>query len=148
MRDHVGDVKGFVHLSRAWYGPANLANAGDLVDEVTFGFYSTDGDTSGEMSVKWVLLANRPAAKLVCFYDGFSALAQFKDVIDCLPEFDSMPEGGMTPEQFCAVLRGCGFIDRTREDSPYAPQATAITCPTCGTEGVTLDRVSGRTPGD
>jgi hypothetical protein len=136
MRDHEGDIRGFIQLSRAWYGDANLVNSKDVVDEVTFGYYSPEGGTSGEMSVKWVILSgSTPAAKLVCFYDGFSALSRFTDVIARLAQFD---DDGMAPEQFCAVLAACGFADQTVSESPYAIVTPNVTCPTCGTEGVTI----------
>lgn len=36
--DHEGDVRGFYHLSEAWYGPANLIGS-KYTDEVNFGFF-------------------------------------------------------------------------------------------------------------
>lgn len=80
MRDHKGDIKQFSQMSRAWYGATNLANT-SYVDRVTFGLYSPDGGTSGEMSMVWIPLSgDKPAAKLECFEDGFSALSHFPNV--------------------------------------------------------------------
>ena len=45
-------VRGFYHLSEAWYGPANISRS-DFSDEVIFGSYHTDGGCKGEMTMRW-----------------------------------------------------------------------------------------------
>lgn len=115
-RDHEGDIKGFTHLSRAWYGKANLPGR-NYEDEVIFGFYAPEGGTSGEMGMRWVALTPPTATpQLQVFCDGWSALGHFKDVIDRLAEVDSQD---ITPSQFCQILTECGFTDQTPEEDPY-----------------------------
>jgi hypothetical protein len=115
-KKYEGDIKGFTQLSRAWYGEANLKNTKEVKDVITFGFYSPDGGTSGEMTVKWIWLSNRFVPELKIFSDAWSALSQFHDLIDVLGEHD---DEDPTPEEFCKYLLSCGFIDRTQEISPY-----------------------------
>lgn len=122
MHDHTGDIKQFVLLSEAWYGDANLKpptrpNPKPYlrhVDSVTFGYYSPDGGTSGEMSVNWYVLEEEdkpPAACLECWDDGWHALSTFKDVLAMLALFAD--KRAVTPQMFCALLIDCGFIDAT-----------------------------------
>ncbi len=110
-KDHEGDIKQYVLLSEAWYAKSRLGNA-DYTDDVNFGFYSPDGGTSGEMSVKWYRLQDNkpPSPKLECFSDAWHTLAQFKDVIDAMAEVDGQD---ITPKEFCQLLGRCGFVDAT-----------------------------------
>ena len=114
-RNHVGCIRGFHHLSKAWYGPANLKNS-EVIDEITLGLYHPDGGTSGEMSIRWSDLGGKSVPRLVVFNDAWSALAQFKDVIKTLAAWDS---DDTTPSEVAAVLTECGFTDLTAVDSPY-----------------------------
>lgn len=110
---HDGDVRGFYHLSEAWYGPANLANS-KTTDEVNFDFYCPTGGTSGEMSMNWDSIG----ACLHCWHDAWETLYQFADVVKALGErydHDNAP----TPKQFCALLLKLGFTDLTPRKSPY-----------------------------
>jgi hypothetical protein len=107
-KNHEGDIKQYTHLAEAWYAKTNLADV-DYVDNVTFGFYSPGGGTSGEMGVRWYQI-DGPVPKLECFNDGWHALAQLKDVIDALAELD---DEDITPEDFCKLLDRCGFVDDT-----------------------------------
>lgn len=118
--NHDGDIKQYIILSEAWYGEANLRPQlrPDMkpylrkVDNVEFGFYAPDGGTSGEMGVNWYQLESdgSPVLCLEVFNDAWRALAQFKDVIDALAEVDGQD---ITPQQFCAILDRCGFVDAT-----------------------------------
>lgn len=108
-KNHKGMIKGFTQLSRAWYGPVNLKCL-NKIDEITFGFYSLEGGTTGEMSMDWVKLEGKIVPELSVFSDAWSALAHFHDLIDLLGEHD---DEDPTPEQFCKYLLACGFQDRT-----------------------------------
>lgn len=113
MKDHTGDYKAYIITSQAWYAKSALSNA-DYLDDVTFGFYSPEGGTSGEMSVKWERLGGKIAPKLECFDDAWHTLAQFKDVVEAMAEVD---DEAISPQQFCQLLERCGFVDRTpRQD--------------------------------
>lgn len=112
---HEGHYKSFTQLSRAWYAEANLRHA-NFKDEITFGFYSPDGGTSGEMTVKWIPLSAKYIPELNIFSDAWSALSNFHDLIDKLGEHD---DEDPTPEEFCNYLLECGFIDSTETERPY-----------------------------
>lgn len=116
MSKHDGDYKGFVQLSRAWYGDANLTNKSEVKDRVTFGFYSIDGGTSGEISVEWIDLNDKFVPKIEIFSDAWSALSYMHNLIDLLGKHDNEDS---TPEEFCKYLLQCGFKDRTPEENPY-----------------------------
>lgn len=122
MKNHDKHFKGFVQLSRAWYGEANLTHKSEVKDEVTFGYYSPDGGTSGEMSVRWIRLEGRFVPELKIFSDAWSALSNMHDLIDFLGEHD---DEDPTPEEFCEYLKQCGFIDKTEEKNPCAMEASA-----------------------
>ncbi len=117
MKDHEGDFKGFIQLSRAWYGDACLSGRREkIVDEVSFGFYSPGGGTSGEMLCCWYQLGNgAPVPRLEAFDDAWHALSLMPDLIARLAEVD---ERSTTPAEFCRILTECGFVDRTEETEP------------------------------
>lgn len=111
MNKHEGTQKGFVHHASAWY--ANRVKLPVyVVDQITFGYYTPDGGTTGEMVMTWYRLGvNEVAPKLEVFNDAWSALATFADLIAALGQRDDQPT---TPEQFCDLLREHGFVDLTQ----------------------------------
>ena len=111
MKKHDGSVRGFYHLSKAWYGKGCLESS-DILDEVMFGFYHKDGGTTGEMSMRWKELGGKEVPKLEVFDDGWHALNEFKDVIQKLADVDNL---NINPEQFCEILLDCGFENLTPE---------------------------------
>jgi len=113
MKTHDGDIRGFYHLSEAWYGPANLSS-GRSEDEVTFGFYCPEGGTSGEMSMKW----DSMGACLRVWHDAWHTLVRFSSVVVALGEVEEKPT--ITPKEFCALLLRLGFQDMTPRKNPYA----------------------------
>jgi hypothetical protein len=125
MKDHTDGYKAYIHTSQAWYAKTALCNT-EYIDHVNFGFYSPNGGTSGEMSVKWYpIKQNTPAyPRLECFDDAWHALSQFKDVIDAMAEVDDQ---SITPEQFCLLLERCDFVDRTprRYEDSYPEEEPA-----------------------
>ena len=113
MKDHKGDIKQYVHVSRAWYGKRALEADGDgIVDRVQFGFYAPDGGTSGEMGMYWISICGQAVPQLKCFNDAWHALYQLQDVLAALAELDDVD---ITPEQFCELLDQGGFVDVTKE---------------------------------
>lgn len=117
MSKHDDCIKGFHHLSRAWYGETNLKIAKiDIADEVCFGFFHPDGGTTGEMIMEFRHLGGRVVPHLSVWDDGWSALSQFCDVLAELGQVDNQ---NISPAQFCDILLKCGFKDLTATDSPY-----------------------------
>ena len=115
--DHEGDVRGFYHLSEAWYGPANLIGS-KYTDEVNFGFFCPEGGTSGEMSLKW----DNIGGCLHVWHDAWETLFQFSDVVAALAEYDGE---NITPKTFCVLLSKLGFKDLTPRLSPYGNPDTS-----------------------
>lgn len=87
MKNHDGNIRGFYHLSEAWYGPSNLQNS-QYTDEVNFGFFCPSGGTSGEMCLRWQRLGDKNVPKLECFSDAWHTLASFTDLIAAMGELD------------------------------------------------------------
>jgi len=116
MKEHDGDIRGFHHLSKAWYGDVCLKPGGpddQKVDEVVFGFYSPEGGTSGEMVVTWEQLGGRTVPQLKVYDDAWHALNQLQDVLQELAEAEGE---NISPDQFCEILLRCGFKDLTMKE--------------------------------
>lgn len=126
MRNHAGMTRQYIHMSKAWYGPDCLRLKGrrGVVDEVSFGLYDAGcGGTTGEMCVRWIKIGQpngKPAPRLECFCDGWSAFATFGDVLAAMAECDGED---ISPADFCALLASCGFEDVTPRVDPYARPA-------------------------
>jgi hypothetical protein len=107
-------TRGFVQLSKAYYG-ANLLRDFQIKDEVTFGFFSPEGGTTGEMTVAWKSLCGKIVPELTIFSDAWSALSNFHDLIDLLGQHDNEDP---SPGKFCKYLLQCGFVDMTQTTEP------------------------------
>jgi len=111
MNKHEGTQKGFIHFRSAWYAD-KVAQPMEVVDEVNFGYYAPDGDTTGEMVMAWHRLGpDDVSPRLEVFNDAWDALATFGDLIAALGKLDDQ---NITPAQFCDLLREHGFADLTQ----------------------------------
>ena len=99
--------RGFHWLNKAWYAEANKLKNGNI----TFGIYSTEGGTTGEMTMEWIDLSGKSVPRLQCFDDSWKALASFTNLIDALGLVD---DKNITEEEFVKILLGCGFTDLTK----------------------------------
>lgn len=115
MEKHNGNIRGFVHLSRAWYGAANLERKDEVVDSVSFGYYSPDGGTTGEMTVTWQILSGKVVPCLKVWDDAWDALYRFQDVLKEMRKADDL---NIDAEEFCNLLKHCGLVDMTEEEAP------------------------------
>jgi hypothetical protein len=106
---HKGCVRGFRHISASWYGDSHEFGP-NIVDEVLFGFYHVEGGTTGEMAVRWKTLSNRVTPQLQVFDDAWHALYEMNDVLARMARTDG---DDIIPEDFCALLLACGFVDMT-----------------------------------
>ena len=113
MKDHEGAVRGFVHTGAAWY--ASTALAPGILDEIMVGMYHPEGGTSGEFSVEWKMMTDKPTPCLKVFNDAWHALSQFKDLLAKMAEED---DKDITPDQFCELLLSCGIDDQTPTSPP------------------------------
>lgn len=114
MKDHSRMKRGFSRYTEAWYAKVNPLTNG-VSEEIMFGLYAPEGGSTGEMGMRWKELGGKPTPRLECFSDAFDALTTFSDVLARLAEFDR-PGPEMTPDDFCAILRDCGFEDRTARE--------------------------------
>jgi hypothetical protein len=103
-------IRGYHRTSKAWYSK----NDGNI--EVTFGLYYPDGGTDGEIKMEWVLLGNSLCARLKSFEDSWLALSKFTDLIHSMGDFDSKL---ISEDEFCVILKQCGFKDLTAYQHPY-----------------------------
>jgi hypothetical protein len=119
---HKGDVRGFIHSTQAWYRESLMLEDG-VVDEVMFGFYASDGGTSGEMPMRWETLNGEPVPRLCVYDDAWHALYQLNDVLAKLANADG---DKISPEEFCELLVSCGFVDMTERVRGEKPWRTRI----------------------
>lgn len=96
MKNHEGNIR------RYYISP--------LDETLYFGLYAPHGGTSGEMSIYWKNLLGDYVPCLHCYDDGWSTLAQFKDVIDAMAEHDNK---NISINDFCKMLESCGFVQRS-----------------------------------
>ena len=116
MKDkHEGNIRGFHHMSRAWYGPAVLSRGGDVVDSLSIGFYAEGGGTSGEFIIDWIRLGGKVTPRLKAFDDSWDALRLCADLIDRLAIHD---EDDPSPDQIVEELLLLGFTDLTEKETP------------------------------
>lgn len=114
MKDHTGCVRGFYHLSKAWYGKSSLAGT-DIIDEIHIGMYEPDNGTTGEFSIKWRMLAGECTPKLEAFNDSWDALQQFTDLLEEMAEHD---DENISPDAFADMLITLGIKDLTQKNDP------------------------------
>ena len=114
-KKHEKNIRGFYHLSKAWYGKVNLEYT-NIKDIVTFGHYCSGGGTSGEMSMKWYKLAGDFVPRLEVFNDAWHILSIFTDLIQALGKVDDQ---NIDPSEFCEILLSLGFKDLTPNKSPF-----------------------------
>ena len=117
MKDHSYSKRQFIQLSRSWYADAILKNKPeDFVDDITVGFYTNDGGTTGEFTFEWLKFGHKVFVKLVAYDDSWSALYQFSDLLEAMAEID---DENISPKDFCKLLISLGIEDNTKEKSPY-----------------------------
>lgn len=111
VKSEFGDraYAGFHHVARSWYADAVLSVSG-AIDEVTFGAYSKDGGSHGEMTMEWVSLDGKPVPRLQAYSDSWKVLRLFAD--ELLPLIEGRD---ITPDAFAETLCTLGFVDRTEE---------------------------------
>lgn len=110
---HKGCIRAYIRSSKTYY-----ARALNDQTEVNFGMYALEGGTSGEMQMTWKDLGGELSAQLKSYYDSWSALALFTDVIQ---EMGKVDDQAITEEQFVAILDKCGFKDLTEYANPNPP---------------------------
>lgn len=118
LRDHKGDIAGFLIATQSWYHrPENFTK--DQIEEITVGFYSPEGGTSGEFHFAWVSLGqNDVAVQLRAFDDGWSSLVNMPELLQFMMEHDGEHARGphMTPEEFVEGLKNIGLVDMTKRN--------------------------------
>lgn len=120
MKNHDNCKKKFIITSQAWYGKSMLTNG--QIDKIMFGWYHTDGGTTGELSIAWQDVGGKVVPQLCAWDDSWHALSTFGDVIQSLAALD---DANSTPQEVAALLIKCGFEDETERVSPHAESETA-----------------------
>ncbi len=115
MKDHSECVRGYHHLSKAWYADACMRGG---KDELMIGYYYPDGSTPGEFAIRWVYLNGEYVPKLEVFDDAWSALHGFADLIERLAELAGQ---NADPEKVAEILKSLGIKDMTRTVQPHHP---------------------------
>ena len=105
----------FMQLSRAWYGKESL-KISDYVDEIMIGFYPKGGGTTGEFAIRWIIIGEHIVPQLQSFDDSWSALWEFRDLLEKLAEIDNKKT---SPKEICNLLTGLGITDATPTKNPY-----------------------------
>ena len=116
---HDGMIRGFYHLSAAWYADANLKDRTDgLIDNVMIGFYGENGNegTTGEFAVDWKMLGGDLTPQLKVFSDSWETLTHFSDLLAEMAKLDGTDPA---PKEFCEVLIRLGLKDLTPRGNPY-----------------------------
>lgn len=107
MKNHDGGKRAYTRSSKAYY-------ASGLKEKVSvmIGIYYAEGGTSGEFEFEFIeIRKNKPlAARLKAFEDSWSALWQFKDLLEKMAEIDDQE---IQEPEFCQLLDGLGIIDIT-----------------------------------
>ena len=119
MKDHEGGTRGFYRSSKAYYAMA------DRDVEIMFGIYypRDGGGTSGEMAMRWHELSGGLVPRLEVYCDAWSALQQFRDVLETLAEHDSED---ITEEQFALILQEHGVTDLTEYKRPDSERVVLL----------------------
>jgi hypothetical protein len=87
MDKHKDCFRGFIQVSKAWYGTGIIEDDG-LLDSITMGFYDAQGGTTGEFTIDWIKLSGEWTPELKVFEDAFDALYEFSDILKELAKLD------------------------------------------------------------
>jgi hypothetical protein len=128
--DDAGMRPGFLQTSKMAWADSALKDV-DYYDEVHVGWYAIgeSGGTTGEFSFQFGrfkatttanIAGDRSWMRARIYCDGWNALANMPELIVALAQRDTL--GGEypspTPEEFCAMLVGLGFEDRSLRYKP------------------------------
>jgi hypothetical protein len=117
MKSHEGCERGFYILSESWY--ADSVKREGTIDEIMIGMYHPDGGSTGEFAVRWIMLANKATPRLEAYDDSWSALQNFRDMLNWMESVDNQ---NISPKSFAEALRNFGVKDLTKRESPYRPK--------------------------
>ncbi len=93
-------------LSRAWYGPANLAaRYEDIIDRINIGHFSNQGGTTGEFEIA----LDKIGLKVEVWDDAWHLFHYEAELFDKLAQLGTKP----ALSDVETVLQRCGFIDAT-----------------------------------
>lgn len=122
MKDHSGDMRQFIQISRSWYRETAMPRG--FSEEISVGLYSPDGGCSGEFSFRWKSLGRGPeSCRMHIWSDAWSALASMPDLIAAMAVLDG---SNPRPEMVIGMLLSIGFQDNTPLVSPYEPKTDRI----------------------
>ncbi len=107
---------GYIHLSKSWYGKANLDNRRDgLIDEISVGVV-----IKGEpvyFHFEYFSSTGIGSPRLGCFSDSWKALAAAPELIKTMGNHS---DNNLTPDRLKSMLEDAGFSDLTPTVHPPA----------------------------
>jgi len=110
--DQMGDILfGFSHYNRSWFRMDNH----NWKDEVMLRLYKSDGSVVGEMAMRWYVVEGKLSARLEVYHDAWHVLPRIGKLIEKLA---TLHKKGIDPEEFCELLKECGFEDLTLTKKP------------------------------
>jgi hypothetical protein len=116
--------RGYIQLSRAWFGKESLEGKSQIVEEIAIGLITHDNPPlAKEFMIQWHrLLGGRVVAELSAFEDSWDTLAQVSDLLGKMARLaEQLDEGGpILPEDICAMLNECGIEDLTPQEASPA----------------------------
>lgn len=111
MTEQSDCIRGFHHLSKAWYGSAAMVDG--VVDEIVVGIYDKDGGTIGEFNIEWEEDCMVP--KFVIWTDALPALAEFSDFMKLMAAHNG---AFISAKKVCKILESCNIKDLTEVERP------------------------------
>jgi len=110
----IGASRGYIQLSKAWYGGTLLLHDGvdGVLDRISIGIYLSGGGTHGEFQVEWKLLREEFVPRLMAYSDAWSVLPEFSDLLAEIAKVDKP----ISPEEFASLLDSLGIKNMTVTD--------------------------------
>ncbi len=114
MKDYTEYKRGFVQLSKAWYGKAALV--GDEIDNFSIGFFHEDNYPRGNFTISYEELGGMITPKLEAFGDSWAILSYFPYLLKRMAELD---DKNIPPDELNQLLVSLGIKDQTPVENPH-----------------------------
>jgi hypothetical protein len=113
--------RGYIQLSRAWFGKESLEGKNEIIDEIAIGLITNDNPPlAKEFAIRWHrLLGGRIVAELTAYEDSWDTLAQVSDLLGRMAKLaEDLDEASpIQPENIRALLNECGIEDLTPQEA-------------------------------
>ncbi len=113
--------RGYIQLSRAWFGKESLEGKNEIIDEIAIGLITNDNPPlAKEFAIRWHrLLGGRIVAELTAYEDAWDTLAQVSDLLGRMAKLaEDLDEASpIQPENIRTLLNECGIEDLTPQEA-------------------------------